>query len=142
MKPEPLPGKPPRHTNAGRRQSAVVAAATLALYATSIVGLRVLCHRWQWNEVFVVPFLGELILFPTLWTSMAYWKGALGRLLGLSLGNCLFHFLYLIPVVYHGQDPWPEEVLWSYVITAAQTVVAGLALLASRLLRAAIARAE
>ena len=133
MKADRSPNSPPPPSSALPRPAFAVAA--LLLYVASILGLRVLCHRWHWNEVLIVPLLAELILLPTPWTRVTCWKALLGRLLGLSLGNALFYRLYLIPVVYQGQDPWPEESLWLCVITAGQTIVAALALLASRKMR-------
>lgn len=104
----------------------------LAVYALLVFGLAVLFYKLLLNKMWLVPLLAEIVLIKSAWTTLPFWKGLAARLAGLVIGNGLAYFLYVIPVIYEGKEPWSEESLWAYIIVAVQTVVAAIALLASR----------
>ena len=136
MNPEPSPGKPATHpTPVARRSRPAAWILTWFLYAGLVLGLRVVCQRWEWNETLIVPLAGELLLLPSPWSGKPAWKMILGRAAGLSAGNWLFFQTYVVRVVYQGAEPWSEEVPWAWVIAGAQLVVASLFYGAARLVR-------
>ena len=104
----------------------------LAVYALFVFGLAVLFYNLLLNNMWLVPLLAEVGLIKSAWTTGPFWKGMAARFAGLVAGNALAYFLYIIPVIYEGKEPWSEESLWAYIIVAVQTAVAALALLASR----------
>jgi hypothetical protein len=105
-----------------------------AVYTLLVFGLAVLFYRLLLNKMWVVPVFAEIVLIKSVWTTTSFWKGLVVRFAGLTIGNALAHFFYVIPVIYEGMQPWSEEALWAYIIVAVQTVVAAVALLASRCL--------
>jgi hypothetical protein len=106
------------------------------IYALAVFGLAVLFYRFLLNQMWLVPLLAEIILIKSAWTVGPFWRGLAARFVGLVIGNTLAHFLYVIPVIYEGKEPWSEEAVWAYVIVAAQTSVAAVVLfIIRRLLR-------
>lgn len=104
----------------------------LAIYTLLVFGLAVLFYGWLLNKMWLVPVLAEIVLIKSAWTTGPFWKGLAARFAGLTIGNVLAYFFYIIPVIYEGKEPWSEEALWAYIIVAVQTAVAAVALLASR----------
>jgi len=104
----------------------------LAVYALLVFGLAVLFYNLLLNKMWLVPLLAEMVLIKSTWTTGPFWKGLAARFAGLTVGNVLAYFLYIVPVIYEGKEPWSEEALWAYIIVAVQTAVAALTLLASR----------
>lgn len=119
LSPNPLPRRP--SNRAGRLLLA------LMLYGGLVCGLRVLCFKARLNEVFLVPLPAELLLGWALWRRGSFWKGAIARAVGLALGNVLAAYWIIFPAIYHGQPPWPEEMVWLYVLITVQAVVAAVA---------------
>ena len=103
-----------------------------AVYTLLVFGLAVLFYRLLVNKMWLVPMLAEIVLIKSVWTTSSFWTGLAVRFAGLTIGNALAHFIYVIPVIYEGKQPWSEEALWAYIIVAVQTVVAAVALLASQ----------
>jgi hypothetical protein len=131
MMPENSQSRPPRPL-----VSRIVRAALgLCAYALAVFGLSVVCHRFHLDEVIVVPLVAELLLIKSNWTNCSFWKGLAGRLAGLALGNSLAYHLYLVPLIYRGAEPWPEEATWGYLCCALQTLVAAVAFSIARRLR-------
>lgn len=104
----------------------------LAIYTLLVFGLAVLFYGWLLNKMWLVPVLAEIVLIKSAWTTGPFWKGLAARFAGLTIGNVLAYFLYIIPVIYEGKEPWSEEALWAYIIVAVQTAAAAVALLVSR----------
>jgi hypothetical protein len=104
----------------------------LAVYALLVFGLAALFYKLLLNKMWLVPLLAEVVLIKSAWTTGSFWKGLVGRFVGLTIGNTLAYFLYVIPVIYEGKEPWSEEALWAYIIVAVQTAVAAAALVAIR----------
>jgi hypothetical protein len=104
----------------------------LAVYALLVFGLAALFYKLLLNKMWLVPLLAEVVLIKSTWTTGSFWKGLVGRFVGLTIGNTLAYFLYVIPVIYEGKEPWSEEALWAYIIVAVQTAVAAAALVAIR----------
>jgi len=99
-----------------------------------VFGLAVLSYKLKLllNQMWLVPLLAEVVLIKSAWTTGPFWKGLVARFAGLTIGNTLNYFLFVIPVIYEGKQPWGEEKVWAYVTVAVQTVVAAGALVASR----------
>ena len=125
MNPEPSPADPrPPGQAQPRRHGLAAWTLTGVLYVGVALGLRVACYRWEWNEILFIPLAGELLLLSTPWSRRPVWKGILARAAALALAGWLFHWTYLVPVVYEGGEPWAEEIPWAWVIVAAQLLVA------------------
>jgi xanthine/uracil permease len=104
----------------------------LVAYGLIAAGLGALLYKFLFATMLLVPLVAETVLVKSLWTTSSYWKGIVARFTGLVIANVLTYFLYVIPVIYEGKEPWSEEALWAYVVVGVQTVVAAIALLASR----------
>jgi H+/Cl- antiporter ClcA len=104
----------------------------LVVYVLVAAGLGALLYKHLFTTMLLVPLVAESVLIKSPWTTSAYWKGVVARFAGLAIANALTYFLYVIPVIYEGKEPWSEEALWAYVVVGVQTVVAAIALLASR----------
>jgi len=115
-----------------RPKRAGLAVVWLAIYSLAVFGLAVLFYRFLLNTMWLVPVLAEVILIKGAWTVGPFWKGLIARFAGLTIGNVLAYFLYVIPVIYEGKEPWSEEALWAYITVAVQTAIAAVALVASR----------
>ena len=106
------------------RKSFGAALIWLAVYTLLVFGLATLFYKLLLNKMWLVPLLAEVALIRNAWTTGPFWKGLLARFVGLTIGNALTHFLYVIPVIYEGDAPWSEEALWGYIIVTVQTAVA------------------
>lgn len=119
-----LPNLPPRTIGAS--------LGWLVAYVLVAAGLGALLYKFLFATMLLVPLVAETVLVKSLWTTSSYWKGIIARFAGLVIANVFIYFLYVIPVIYEGKEPWSEEALWAYVVVGVQTVVAAIALLASR----------
>src|SRR5437867_95033 len=90
----------------------VRSVVVLAGYILAVAGLKVLAYRWRVNELFLVPLGAELVLLKSVWTTCSFGRGLLARSVGLALGNTLAHRFYVLPAIYHNQEPWPDEFDW------------------------------
>ncbi|MGA3163915.1 MAG: hypothetical protein ABSD77_06960 [Verrucomicrobiota bacterium] len=104
------------------------------IYTLAVFGLAILFYRLLLNKMWLVPMLAEIVLIKSMSTTSPLWKGLVVRFAGITIGNMLAYFLYIVPVIYHGKEPWSEEVLWIYIAVAVQTSVAVIAQLVSRCL--------
>lgn len=104
----------------------------LAGYAMLAAALGVLLYKFTLVPVFVVPVLAEGVLVKSIWTTCSFWWGLLARSMALTVSHILEHNLYVIPVIYEGGQPWPEEYAWAGLVLAGQTVVAAVVLLVVR----------
>lgn len=126
------PATSPSKLNRVRPKRLVSAVVTLGGYIIAAFGLRIFLYCFHLNVMLLVPLMAELVLIKSVWTTMAFWKGVIARCIGLTFVEALTYYLYLIPVVYQGKEPWSEEALVAYVNVTVQTAVAAAALLASR----------
>jgi len=110
------------------------AIVKLGLHSLAVFGLAVLFYRLLLNKMWLVPLLAEIVIAKSVWTIGPLWRGLIARSAGIVIGNALAYFLYIIPVIYKGNDPWSEEALWAYIVVGVQTVVAAIVLITTRVL--------
>jgi hypothetical protein len=86
-----------------------------------------------WAPFWIPPLLAEVSLLGSKFWNWPYWKGLVARVGSLLLACLIQHYAYAIPVAYRGHEGDAfEEVIWDGFMIVTQTVVAAVALLASR----------
>lgn len=104
----------------------------LATYTLLAAVLEVLLYKFTLVPMFVVPLFAEGVLVKSIWTACSFWCGLLARFLGLIAASILVHNIYVIPVIYEGGEPWPEEYAWAGLVLVGQTAVAAVVQLVVR----------
>ncbi len=102
------------------------------VYTASVFLLSIPLYMYLFTSMVAVPLVSGLI-FPKLVRVGNYWKSLLWQASGLIIGNLLLHYIYVIPFIYKGDEPWSEEIGMRYLVMAVQIIIAAIILLIVRI---------
>lgn len=110
--------------------------ARLGGYVAIVVVAEILLRKvavTSYALLWIPPLLAEVSLFGSKFWNWPYWKGLVARVGSLLLACLIQPYAYAIPVAYRGHEGDAfEEVIWDGFMLVTQTVVAAIALLATR----------